>query len=83
MGVNAAAFIRYFLRSKEKRWTHAVTPVLGFVICAWLWWNLDYRAKILGGVWLALGIAYGAWKTGGFVNAASASKYRANPFGAV
>jgi amino acid transporter len=66
MGVNAAAFIRYFVRSKAKRWSHAVTPVLGFAICAWLWWNLDYRAKILGGVWLALGIAYGAWKTGGF-----------------
>jgi amino acid transporter len=66
MGVNAAAFIRYFIRSKEKGWSHAVTPVLGFAICAWLWWNLDYRAKILGGVWLALGIAYGAWKTGGF-----------------
>src|ERR1039457_6581115 len=66
MGVNAAAFLRYFVRSKEKAWSHAVTPVLGFLICAALWWNLERPAKILGGAWLALGIAYGAWKTNGF-----------------
>src|SRR5258708_28388874 len=65
MGVNAAAFLRYFVRSGQKRLTHAVWPLLGFMICAWLWWNLDFHAKMLGGIWLAVGIVYGAWRTGG------------------
>ena len=66
MGVNAAAFVHYFLRSPQKRVGDFVMPVVGFVVCAFIWWSLSPPAKIAGTVWVALGIAYGAWKTSGF-----------------
>jgi amino acid transporter len=66
MGVNAAAFVRYFLRADEKRWFDFVSPVLGFVICFFIWRNLSSKAMLLGAVWMGIGIAYGAIKTKGF-----------------
>jgi len=66
MGVNAAAFVRYFLRAEQKTWGNLLPPVLGFVICFFLWWNLSTKARIFGAVWMAVGIAVGAWKTRGF-----------------
>jgi putrescine importer len=66
MGVNAAAFVRYFLHAQEKQWTNLVSPLLGIVICFYIWQNLDPHAKLLGGMWMLLGIAYGAVKTRGF-----------------
>lgn len=68
MGVNAAAFMRYYLRAEEKRWTNLFPPLLGFFICGFIWWNLSAPAKIAGTIWLAVGIAYGAWRTRGFRN---------------
>jgi hypothetical protein len=41
-------------------------PVFGFVICLLLWWNLNPSAKTAGAIWMLLGLAYGAWRTGGF-----------------
>jgi putrescine importer len=66
MGVNAAAFVRYYLRSEEKKMTNLIPPVLGFFICLLLWLNLSRPAKIAGTVWMVVGIAFGAWKTKGF-----------------
>jgi amino acid transporter len=67
MGVNAAAFVRYFVRAREKNIiTNLIPPVLGFVICLLLWLNLSRPAKIAGAIWMAVGIAFGAWKTRGF-----------------
>ena len=66
MGVNAAAFLRYFVRSPDKKVTHFVPPVLGFLICLGLWFNLSRPAIVLGSIWMALGIAFGIWKTRGF-----------------
>jgi putrescine importer len=66
MGVNAAAFVRYFVRAEEKHWFDFVSPVLGFVICLFIWRNLSSKAMLLGAVWMAVGIAYGAIKTKGF-----------------
>jgi hypothetical protein len=40
--------------------------VLGFLICLVLWWNLSTKARIVGAIWMAVGIAFGAWKTRGF-----------------
>ncbi|MDP9147720.1 MAG: APC family permease [Acidobacteriota bacterium] len=68
MGVNAASFIRYFVRAQEKSVGNLLVPVLGFLICAFIWWNLSPPAKIAGSIWLAVGIAYGAWKTSWFRN---------------
>jgi putrescine importer len=66
MGVNAAAFVRYFVRAEEKHWFDFVSPVLGFLICLFIWRNLSSKAMLLGAVWMAVGIAYGAIKTKGF-----------------
>ncbi|HET8646579.1 MAG TPA: APC family permease, partial [Vicinamibacteria bacterium] len=66
MGVNLAAFTHYWLRATERRWTDFVLPLLGFLICLYLWWSLRWPAKVAGGLWLGVGVLYGAWKTRGF-----------------
>lgn len=66
MGVNLAAFTHYYLRNPEKKLTYLIPSLLGFLICAALWCNLSRKAWIAGGIWMGVGIAYGAWKTKGF-----------------
>ena len=66
MGVNAAAFMRYFVREQERKVWQFIPPVAGFFICLLLWLNLSRPAKIAGVIWMAVGIAFGAWKTKGF-----------------
>jgi amino acid transporter len=66
MGVNAAAFLRYYVRSDQKKLGFLIPPVLGFVICLGLWVNLSKPAIIVGSIWMAAGIAFGIWKTNGF-----------------
>jgi amino acid transporter len=66
MGVNVAALLHYFVRGERKRFWDLASPVLGAVICAYLWWSLGRKAHVVGAIWLATGIAYGAWRTGGF-----------------
>jgi amino acid transporter len=41
-------------------------PLAGFTICFFLWKNLSWKAWIVGGIWMLVGIAFGAWKTRGF-----------------
>ena len=66
MGVNLAALVRYYVREKEKRLRNLLPPVLGFAVCLLLWLNLSRTAQIAGSIWMAAGIAFGAWKTRGF-----------------
>jgi len=66
MGVNAASFMRYFVRANEKRLVNLIPPVLGFLICLLLWLNLSHPAQLWGSIWMLVGIALGAWKTRGF-----------------
>jgi putrescine importer len=66
MGVNAAAFTHYYLRRKDRKIGDLLMPLIGFVVCAAIWWNLSPPAKIAGSIWLGLGVAYGAWKTNFF-----------------
>ena len=66
VGVNASAFMRYFVRAPEKKVMNFIVPVVGSFICAGLWWNLSVKAKILGSIWMLVGIAFGVWKTRGF-----------------
>jgi len=66
MGVNAAAFIRYYVRAKEKKVWNLIPPALGFLICLGLWVNLSRPAMIAGSIWMIAGIAFGVWKTRGF-----------------
>jgi putrescine importer len=66
MGVNAAALLRYYVRSKEKKLGFLIPPALGFIICLALWLNLSKPAIIVGSIWMSAGIAFGLWKTNGF-----------------
>ena len=66
MGVNGAAFVRFFWRAEKKTIASFAMPTLGFLVCLLLWWNLAPQAKILGIGWMAVGLAFGAWKTRGF-----------------
>jgi amino acid transporter len=66
MGVNAAAFVRYYLRADKKEPLNLILPGVGFIVCLILWWNLSTRAHVFGLAWMSLGIAYAAWTTRGF-----------------
>ncbi|MEW5979628.1 MAG: APC family permease [Acidobacteriota bacterium] len=66
MGVNAAAVTRYYLRGDQKRLSHLLPPLFGFLICFYIWLNLRRPAMIAGATWLLVGLLYGAYKTRGF-----------------
>jgi putrescine importer len=67
MGVNLAALVRYFFRAEQKRFFSNFLPsALGLAVCTLLWLGLSSKAKLLGGVWLVVGVAWGAWRTKGF-----------------
>ena len=56
MGVNAAAFVHYRLRSTEKVPLAATAPLLGLIVSAFIWLNLNHSAQLLGAAWIALGL---------------------------
>ena len=66
MGVNAAAFVRYWLHAEQRTLSNLAVPLLGFSICGFIWLNLSPTALLLGTVWMSVGILYGAIKTRGF-----------------
>jgi amino acid transporter len=66
MGVNAAAFLRYYWRAEQKKLGNLIPPIFGFIICFLLWLNLSHPAMKIGSVWMAVGIAFGVWRTKGF-----------------
>ncbi len=41
-------------------------PLAGLTICFFLWKNLSWKAWIVGGIWMIVGITFGAIKTRGF-----------------
>jgi putrescine importer len=65
-GVNLSAFTRYWVRGEKRNIGSFILPLLGAVICFYLWWNLRIQAKLAGLAWLAVGLIYGAIKTRGF-----------------
>lgn len=66
MGVNASAFAHYWLRGERRSMSHLLIPVLGFAICGFIWVHLSRVALVLGAIWMATGILYGAIRTRGF-----------------
>ncbi len=70
MGVNLATFWQFTVMSKPgyKRRIIAdtVLPLIGFVFCALIWWNLNSLAKTVGAIWFAVGLLYVGIKTRGF-----------------
>ena len=69
MGVNLSSLMHYYVRG-ERSLRNAVSnlmlPLVGFVVCAYIWWALSTPARIGGAIWLGLGVLYCAWKTGLF-----------------
>jgi putrescine importer len=66
MGVNVSSLLHYWVRVERKQWTHLVPPVLGFLICLYIWVSLERTAMMWGAGWLTVGLIYGYWRTGGF-----------------
>jgi amino acid transporter len=60
MGVNFAAFRQCFWLQERKRrrvLSGAVVPLTGFIFCLAIWLTLPSSAKMVGGTWLAIGMA--------------------------
>lgn len=66
MGVNLAAFTRYWVRAEKKTLVNFLAPMIGFFFCFYLWFSLNLHAKLLGAAWLGAGMIYGAIRTKGF-----------------
>src|ERR1700722_13895111 len=66
MGVNIASLTHYYIRGEDRSMGQLIPPVLGFLICLFIWIHLSKMAMIVGSIWMFAGIAYGAWKTRGF-----------------
>ncbi|HEY7616141.1 MAG TPA: APC family permease [Terriglobales bacterium] len=70
MGVNFACFWQFSVvrQAGHKRGIlrDAALPLIGFLFCGLIWWNLNNLAKAVGGLWFALGLLYVGYKTRGF-----------------
>ena len=70
MGVNLAALRHFWFSAaavgKRNFFKDAFVPVFGIVFCAVLLVSLQTWTKYAGLIWLAVGVAYGAYKTKGF-----------------
>jgi putrescine importer len=66
MGVNAASLVHYYVRATPKKLSNLLPPLLGGLICFFLWINLSRPAIIAGVIWMVTGTCLGAWRTHGF-----------------
>jgi amino acid transporter len=68
--VNLAVIAHYYFRLRLRTgWDgvrHLLFPILGAVVCGFLWLNLSNTAKLAGFGWLAVGFIYLAILTRGF-----------------
>jgi amino acid transporter len=56
MGVNLASLVHYRFRSKERVFLPGLIPLLGFLVCGFIWLNLTHAAQLLGAAWLVIGL---------------------------
>lgn len=61
-----ALFLKGSERGIKRVLTNLVVPAVGALTCLWLLLSLDKDAKVLGVIWLAVGIAYLTYLTRGF-----------------
>jgi len=66
IGVNLSALVHYSVRGGDRRILSWLPPILGSAICLYIWLHLRWPAKVLGASWLVIGLAYGAFRKGGF-----------------
>jgi amino acid transporter len=49
----------FAIRQRSRDWLrHLVSPVVGFLVIAYVLYEMDNSAKIMGACWIAIGIAY-------------------------
>jgi amino acid transporter len=49
----------YVIRERSRDWLrHLVMPVGGFLVIAYVLYGMDSAAKIMGGIWIAMGVVY-------------------------
>jgi len=57
--LHVAVINHFLLRERSGDWIrHLVFPVAGFLVIAYVLYEMDATAKILGGIWLAIGGVY-------------------------
>jgi putrescine importer len=67
MGVNAAVMKTFYRKGRERSvLLDLAAPAGGLLFCAAIWGSLPILAKVIGFVWLLLGVAYLAMLTHGF-----------------
>ena len=68
--VNLSVIRHFYLRLRRRRGMAALTnlvfPLLGAIVCSYVWMNLSWKARLAGFGWLALGLIYLAVLTRGF-----------------
>jgi putrescine importer len=57
-GVNAATFMHYFVRGKNRHWSYFVLPLAGCAVCLYIWSSLHWQARLAGLIWLCAGAIY-------------------------
>jgi len=82
-GVNLACFWQFTVQAQRKgiKWRllqDAVLPIMGFLVCGYIWLNLNSLAKTVGGIWFAVGILYVGYKTNWFRSAPVMIDFRDN-----
>jgi putrescine importer len=48
--------VHYGFRSRERVFLARTIPILGFLVCGFIWLNLNHSAQILGTAWIAVGL---------------------------
>lgn len=67
MCVNLAVIVHFFFRKKERNaFTNLLLPLLGLLICGYLWVSLSSTSHIIGFVWLGIGFIVMLITTKGF-----------------
>ena len=73
MGVNFACFWQFSMRRRQGAPMNfvrdALLPLVGFIFCALIWWNLNIIARTVGYIWFAVGLVYVGFKTNWFRSA--------------
>jgi hypothetical protein len=73
MGVNFACFWQFSVSRQpgyqRRLLQDAILPLIGFLFCGLIWFNLNIIAKTVGGIWFAVGILYVGYKTNWFRSA--------------
>jgi amino acid transporter len=68
--VNYSVISHYFIRGKKRSGgdigRYLILPAIGALLCIALWFSIDSSAKILGGIWVVIGVVILAVMTKGF-----------------